>query len=426
LQNFLFLQVDTSWFAAELADALAAGGHGVAKVHLCAGDLLFWRRRAALSFRGSASAWPRFVGAVMDRLAITDLLLTGEQRPYHRAAIAEARARNIAVTIHDLGYLRPDWIAFEPDGMGTWSRFPRSPEAVAALARDAPPVDLALRFADSFVAQATGDVAFHVATAAGWFLFPHYRTFQPPGHLRGYLGTLRRLLGARRRAALANRRLAELTRSRTPTFLFAMQMEADFSLRSYSPFEDMETPLRQAIASFARFAPADAALVVKLHPHDPGLRPWVRLVADAAAAAGAATRIHVIDGGALDGLLTQVRGVVTVNSTVGIWTLRAGKPVLALGDAIYAMPGLVHQGGIDDFWTAPSLPDPALVEQFLRAIADLLHVRGVFYRREGRAAAVREAASRLQRPARLALEARLDAAGAQNTRFAPLPRKVSS
>jgi capsular polysaccharide export protein len=38
----------------------------------------------------------------------------------------------------ELGYLRPDWLTVEYDGMSTYSRFPRDPSAIRELARQFP------------------------------------------------------------------------------------------------------------------------------------------------------------------------------------------------------------------------------------------------------------------------------------------------
>jgi capsular polysaccharide export protein len=43
-------------------------------------------------------------------------------------------------------------------------------------------------------------------------------------------------------------------------------------------------------------------------------------------------------------VLAPAAGVVTVNSTAGLQALREGKPVVALGRALYDMPGLTFQG----------------------------------------------------------------------------------
>ena len=65
---------------------------------------------------------------MLERHQITDLVLHGDRRPYHIIAAEEARARGIAVIATDLGYVRPDWLTLEYDGMTTYSRFPRDPD----------------------------------------------------------------------------------------------------------------------------------------------------------------------------------------------------------------------------------------------------------------------------------------------------------
>ena len=95
-RRFLFLQGPISPFFPEVAAGLRALGHAAHRVNLCLGDKLFWRGPGAADYRGRAGDWPAFVGAFLDRHGISDLVLLGEQRPLHRAAIAEARARSAA------------------------------------------------------------------------------------------------------------------------------------------------------------------------------------------------------------------------------------------------------------------------------------------------------------------------------------------
>jgi capsular polysaccharide export protein len=137
-------------------------------------------------------------------------------------------------------------------------------------------------------------------------------------------------------------------------------------------------------------------LLVKVHPLDPRLKPWRRIVAVMAARHGVAGRVHFLGAGNLDATLQAARGVVTVNSTVGIRALQLGRAVHAMGEAIYRCPGLTHMGALDEFWTAGP-PDAELADAFLRAIAACLHIRGVYYREPGLTVAVAAAAGRLER-----------------------------
>src|SRR6201999_3138306 len=106
--------------------------------------------------------WRAFVADVLDRAQITQLGLHGDRRPYHLVAAEEARARGIPVIATDLGYLRPDWLTLEQDGMTSYSRFPRDPEAIRRLAAEFEAPDLEQRFRTPFWVIASLDVAYNL------------------------------------------------------------------------------------------------------------------------------------------------------------------------------------------------------------------------------------------------------------------------
>ena len=393
-RRFLFLQGPISPFFAEIAAGLRALGHATHRINLCLGDRLFWRGPGAVDYRGRPEDWPGFVAAFLDAQAITDLVLLGEQRPYHRAAIAAARARGIAVTVTDFGYLRPDWIVLERDGMNAESRFPRDPAAIRALAAACPPRETARRFQDDFARQARWDVTFHLASLLP-FGFPHYRRWVLDHPLPAYAGTALRLLRRRRETRRAAA-LLETLRGRGPLYLFAMQMENDYSIRAYSDYPDNDAAIAETVGSFARGAGRDAQLLVKVHPLDPGLKDWRRRVARIAEAACVGQRVHLLDGALhMDPAILACRGVVTINSTLGLRAIELGRATMALGRALYALPGLTWQGAHDDFWQEAPPPDAGFAEDFLRAVAGCLQVRGVYYARPGLDAAVAGTVARL-------------------------------
>jgi capsular polysaccharide export protein len=391
---FLFLQGPITPFFAEVAAGLAAHGHATHRIHLNLGDRLFWRGGVAaeVDYRGSPEAWPAFIEAYLDRHRVTDLVLLGEQRAYHRAAIVAAERRGIAVTVTDFGYFRPDWITLERDAMGGDSRFPRDPAAIRALAAGLPPADLTERLRDPFWRMAAWDVAYHLAAMLPW-PFRHYRSHHLHHPLATYAGMARRLL-LRRRERAEGARIVEMLAGQ-PFWVFAMQMETDFSIRAYSHYPDMDTPVAETVRSFARHAPADGHLVIKVHPLDPCLKRWSRRLPAIAEAAGVGRRVHVAHHGPLDQMLDGSRGMVTVNSTVGLRAIVLGCPTKALGRAVWDVEGLTHQGPLDHFWTEGAPPDPRLRADFLAALQATTQLRGVFYAPEGRAMAVAETVRRL-------------------------------
>lgn len=394
-RSFLFLQGPCSPFFALIAGELEKNGHQVHRINLSVGDQLFWRRPGAANYRGRLASWPAYVDDCLDRHRITDLILLGEQRDYHKIAIQAAKARGIQVVVTDFGYLRPDWITWEKDGMSAHSLFPRDPEAILALAARAPEIDFGRQYQDSFRTMAAWDMVYHLANYFLWWLFPHYDSHKVDDPILVYLGTGWRLLSRRWKNPAAEARMKALQAAATPYFVFPLQMENDFQIRAYSPYPDLTTPIAEVIQSFAAHAHADSHLLVKVHPWDPGLTNWGKKVRRFAHQAGIPERVHYVDGGNLDEMCRSARGMVTINSTAGLGALRLGCPVITLGEAIYDVPGLCQQGPLAEFWRQPEPPDPLLRDAFLKAMAATIQIRGVFYNQPGLDAGVEAAARRL-------------------------------
>jgi capsular polysaccharide export protein len=372
----LLLQGPSSRFYAYLADALEARGAAVRRILLCPGDGVFWRRPAA-RYRGRADRWPAYLRRYLGAEGVTDIVLLGDQRPLHRAAIAVAQARGVRVHSVELGYLRPHWLTLEPDGSGGASRFPRDPEAIRALATAPLGPDPAWR--SSFAAYAAMDVACNMANVlAGRLLYPHYRHYAIWSPLAEYSGWLWKALRgpAERRRAL--RATAHCLAGDGPLFLLPLQLRTDFQIRAHGAGEGLRATVRRVIRSFASFAPPDARLLIKEHPMDNGLTPWRRLVAAQADALGVGGQVVVVDGGDLDTMIAASAGVVTINSTVGLTALASGKPVKALGRAIYDVAGMTDRQPLENFWRRPSPPEAGLVADFIAALRATTQVRGAF------------------------------------------------
>ncbi|MCB9958085.1 MAG: capsular biosynthesis protein [Rhodospirillaceae bacterium] len=395
MRSFLFLQGPPALFFWRLGKVLEGEGHRVTRINLCIGDHLSWPRLGARNYRGSAARWPDYLARVLAERGVTDVLMSGEQRPLHKAALPVIKAHGANVVVTDFGYLRPDWITLERDGMSGLSRFPRDPEAIRALAARVGPPDLDLRFRDSLPKMALWEITTDVLNWFYWVFFPHYRSHLLVNPARLYLSGVWRDRSRARRNRAARTDLAVLKKSRRPYFVFPLQMEVDFQIRAYSPYRGLKEAIVEVLDSFARAAPPEVCLAVKTHPFDQGVTPWDRVVKALAAERGLGDRVVMLDGGTLKALLARTRGIVTINSTFGIWAIRERRPVHVLGTAVYDVPGLTHQGDLDSFWQAPPPPDRDLADAWVRAAAGTIQVRGTYYSRDGLEHAVRESAYRL-------------------------------
>ncbi len=394
---FLFLQGPHSTFFARLADRLEHLGHHCLRINLCFSDWIFWRRGGSCHYRGRLKKWSAYLDEFYDRHAVTDIVLLGEQREHHKVAIELAKLRGIRITVTDWGYLRPDWLTFERNGMSGDTLFTKDPREVLRIAEDLPEPDLSLKYPESFGLLTLSNVCGDISNWLFHPLYPGFRSHLLDNPIVGYISTGIRLARAKRRECFTSQTIKHLVSQapQHPYFVFPLQMEGDFQIRAYSGYSDLYTALYEVLSSFARSSAKQEKLVIKLHPWDTGLRPWRKISLGLARKFGVSSRVEFVDGGSLDDLLAGAKGMVTINSTCGVGALRLGTPVKTLGACVYNIPGLTAQGTLDDFWPNPPPPEAPLRDAFIRAIASCIQIKGGFFSKAGVQAAVETAAVRL-------------------------------
>lgn len=393
---FLFLQGPSSPIFAKIADRLEDQGHRCLRINLNVGDQIFWRRKGSDNYRGRGGRdWHDYAAAFMDKHAVTDLVLLGEERPYHQLAVRAARGRGIDIFVVEMGYLRPDWLTLERDGMSSNSHFPADPQEIVNAAHALPEPDWTRRHTQSFLAEASYDLLYNLPNVFLWFLFPHYRRHAIFHPLAEYAGWIVRLAGSRRRTREADALIGDITTGDAPFFVYPLQLQTDFQLRAHSPYNDQRDAIDEILASFAGHAAPDARLVVKIHPLDNGLINWRKHLAETATGLNIAGRVHFLDGGDLNALLGKAMGVVTVNSTAGLHALQLGRPVKVLGAAVFDIPGLSDPQSLDQFWSAPRPPEVQVRQAFFRLLAASIQVRGNLYSQAGTDAGAAAIAERL-------------------------------
>lgn len=405
-RQFLFLQGLAGPFFRRLGDALAARGHGVHRVNFHGGDWLFWRRPGANNYRGGPPGWPAYLEDLLERRAVTDIVLFGDCRPLHGAARAIAARRHVQVHVFEEGYMRPDWVTLEAGGVNGLSSLPRDPAYYLNAARTLPPLAIPHdAIPSSFGRRAREDLAYNLTAIALRPLFPGYQSHRPWHPLVEYAGWLRRFAGKKAAARRSNAVRNRLERTGRPFMVFPLQLDCDYQIRSHSPYPGMEAAIREVLGSFASHAPASLDLIVKGHPLDNGLHDWRVATLDIAAELGVLDRVLFLEDGNIDLLVRAARGVVTVNSTTGTLSAARGIPTISLGRAVYDIPGVTHQDGLDAFWTRPVPPDPQVFDALRRVLVHRCMIRGGFFSDQGLRMLLDGAVARLEAASRPALRA---------------------
>lgn len=394
----LFLQGPPSAFWRELASTFERRGHRTVKINVCFGDAYFWRRRGAYAYRGLFRHWPAYLERIITQESVTDIVYYADRQPYHVEAQIIAARLGIKCYAVEFGYLRPHWLTLERDGMGTYSHFPSDPDQIRRAAKGLP--DVVTGSADyphSFVEEAYGEVAFHLFSEFLRPLYPFYRADRYYHAFHDYLSWLVELTRGGRHKRQAKATLDRLAAASTSYFLLALQLQSDYQIRANSPYVRIRDMLDEVISSFAGHARPTDHLVVKQHPLDNGWENWEKVVRRLARRYGISDRVHLLVGGALPDLISAARGVVVVNSTVGLHALQVGCPTKILGIAVFDIVGLTDQQPLDRFWQDPASVDMGLLADFRRLLAKTVQLRGSFYNQTGRAAAVEEIVSRIEK-----------------------------
>ena len=421
-RRFLIVTAPFGPFGRILAEQLAAEGASVARMLFNAGDAAYWRRSGAVPYTGDVRRWPARLTQMVKDQGLTDLIVFGEGGPYNQAVLSQAdklkaaaqaasargasgsgptrssaqssRLREpsarggadggaasaahpdapLRIWVLENGYFRPDWITVEQNGVNASSSLPRERSAYDPPIPEILPTRPAGRILPHHVINIS---LYHAAQPLGRLMFRRYvypytqsPWLQFVGHVRRYLQLTLRSRGDTD---------AQTIRARGPFFIACLQREGDAQLLRYSHFADNTAFLAEVLSSFARHAPADARLVIKNHPLDPGLVDLKRMTHVLAVERGIADRVDFIDGGNLAALCRASSGMVVNNSSAALSALGFSTPVKVLGEAFFDIDGLTDQQPIDGFWTAPRPPEDDLYKRFKAHVINRTQVNGNYH-----------------------------------------------
>ena len=389
---FLLLQGPHGPFFDRLGEQLRASGARVWRVGFNAGDAFFWKDKAHfIPHLDAPEVWPAHLDRIITEKGVTDLVLYGDVRPIHAAARDAAKARGLVLHVFEEGYLRPFWITYERGGSNGHS-------ALMQIGTDMMLAALKGHQAEIVRPPATwGDMRQHKFYGALYhFLvltanrrFAGFRSHRKISVMQEFRLHLRRVLFAPFQALARMAEADAIRRGGFPYVLVLMQLEHDSNFQAHSPYSTMSEFTDQCLTDFATHAPRHHHIVFKAHPLEDDrarIRDAIRATAQRL---GIAERVHFVRGGKLAGLLAQARSALTVNSTAAQQALWLGLPVKAMGQAVYAKPGLVSEQPLAEFLRQPKRPDAKLYRIYRDYLLETSQLPGGFYAARSRAHVLR-------------------------------------
>jgi capsular polysaccharide export protein len=377
-RRVLMLQGPVGPFFDRLGAWLQTTGATVNRVVFQGGDEFDCKLVAPIRYQGSPADWPAFFANLLLQLEPECVVLFGQTRTYHKAALGIAKASGVPVAVMEEGYFRPGFATMELGGVNGYSstleRFTWQPAASLV-----PGFTEAQGITPEISTRHFQKMAWHAARhyAALWRgrgnypNYVHHRIEDPFFYSKYWVRSWVRKLfhrGPDRRVQ------ARLLSGTAPYYLVPLQVDGDSQLVFHSTFGKNPDFIVEVLASFARHAPSNSLLVFKQHPYSRGGPGHMSLIRGFAESLGVSDRICHLNEGDTPLLAERSAGVVVINSTVGLQALERGAPLMVLGDALYNQPKLAFQGALDEFWERAHVPDRELTQTFLSQLKNLTQV----------------------------------------------------
>ena len=379
-KHILLLQGPLGPFFRRLSRDLVASGAQVSKVNFNGGDWLFYPT-GAIQFKGRMEDWPAFLTGLLAELKIDVILLFGDCRPIHQCVREQAERLGVQLGVFEEGYVRPDHITLEGGGINANSTLPRDKNFYLTY-----PVEQSsesLKVGHVFWYAALWAVLYYLASSILKPAFPHYRHHRRLAIREMFpwiRGLWRKCLYRIKERNVQHRLQTEYSGR---FFLVPLQVYYDSQIRVHSNYPSIESFIHEVVSSFAKNADPDMSLVIKHHPMDRAYRDYAQLWESLSEGYGLQGRLLYVHDLQLPNVFPHARGVIVVNSTVGLSALLHGVPVKVCGRAIYDIPNITYSGRLKDFWREAPFhkPDPTALQGFRSYLIEHTQLNGSVYKR---------------------------------------------
>ncbi|PUE13574.1 capsular biosynthesis protein [Limnohabitans sp. WS1] len=377
-RSVLLLQGPVGAFFDRLATWLMQQGAQVRRVAFQGGDLHDSQVLEPIAFKQALHDWPAFFGQLLHTHQVDCVVLFGQSRKYHHAAIELCKSQGIDVVVLEEGYFRPGFITMELGGVNGFSQtLERYQWAPLGQAGSIVP-DISPSHFQKMAWQASLHYQAMWQARHEFELYQHHRISDPRFYAHYWIRSWLRKLTHLHPSHRLQRHLFAHKASR-PYFFVPLQHDGDAQIVHHSDFANNAEFVIRVMESFAQHAPAHSLLVFRQHPHVRGGPGHGELIAGLAQELGMAHRVHHMVEGDTPDLAQHSAGVVLINSTVGLQALERGAPLMVLGQALYKQPQLSFTGELDQFWTQGRPACLAETQKFLAQMKNLTQVPASVY-----------------------------------------------
>ena len=380
-KNILFLQGPLGDFFKILSSHISnETSSNTYQITFNGGDAWFSDKEYSHPFVGKPAEWQAYLREYILAQGITDIVVFGDCRYYHRIAKIVAKELKLTFWVFEEGYLRPAFITLEEGGVNGNSPLlgldldlleqkSQIETANKAILRRSAFWDMAINAIQYyFFKQLYANKYSHYIHHRPWYVTEEFSHWIKAGIRKlKYKGKERKLV------KLLTTKLSK------QFFLVPLQVSVDSQILYHSPYGSVEEFISVVIKSFSQKASKDDYLVFKHHPMDRGFNNYARYIKKLCYAYDLTGRVFYCHDTHLPTLLKEAKGTVTINSTVGISSLHHETPTKVLGRAVYDLEGITSQKSLDDFWLACCKPCVNSFKKFNLFLKSKNQIPGSFY-----------------------------------------------
>ena len=381
-RKILIVQGDWEAGMSRLALDLKDAGHEVGKVFFCAPDLIYkFRGIRTHMFRKPLEDFDLWLRDLVRAENYDTFFLYNHYRPYNQVAWKLADEKDLGCQVFELGLIRPNCVTVFsrkalplPTLAKAWDKLlvggppPKQVETPQELCQVSTSAKLFAFCTNFFLSRITSP------------LFPNFvdqREMKLWSHFKHGVIHLWRFIERGRDSEFDSLFAGAMSGN---YYAVPLQVHSDTQITMCSDFKSIEQFIKKVVNSFEKHAPAETKLVFKVHPMDRGYKDYTDLVAGLDHRLGGG-RILYVDRVHLPTLLSHSRGVVNINSSVGISGLVHHVPVITLGAAVYNLVNLTYQGRLDSFWKHAQKPKANRVREFIDLLMQTSQGRGTLSQR---------------------------------------------
>lgn len=376
-KRVLLLQGPVGPFFYRFAKKLKKVGATVYKINFNGGDFIFYPF-ASLNYTKILKNFEPFLKEFCIKNEIDAIIIFNDCRPVHSVAKVVAKEMDINLGVFEEGYIRPDYVTFENEGVNGYSLIPKERSFYDRL-------EIVQEYKTKKLGNAYLTMALYAfcywlgAFLLSWYFNNslHHRSLSPLEVYPWIVSYFRKF-----KYLVSERDMKKRIRALPKCyFLAALQVYNDTQICSHFSGASVESFIESLIASFAEHSNSSDFLVIKHHPMDRGYRDYSTLIDNLSIQYGADSRVFYIHDAHLPTLLDKAIGCVVINSTVGISALHHNCPLKVCGNAFYDIEGLTYQGSINAFWKEAKMhkPDHKLYLKFKNYVVLKTQINGSFY-----------------------------------------------